>query len=52
MFRYFACMSVCVPFACLVYAEARRGTSSLGTGVTDGCEVTSGCWEYYLGLWA
>lgn len=33
------------PFVCLVLMEIRRGHKIPGTGVTDCCEQTCGCWE-------
>lgn len=38
-------MYVCIPHACLVSSEARRGYQISETGVTDSCELPSGCWK-------
>ena len=47
VYRCFASMDVCVPCACLVPLETRRGhqVGYPGTGVMDGCELPCGCWE-------
>lgn len=39
------CMGVYVPCEYLIPKEARRGHSSLETGVRDGFEPPCGCWE-------
>lgn len=33
---------------CVVPVEARRGRGSSGSGVIDGCELSSECWELNL----
>lgn len=38
-----ACVSV-------LPAEVRRASDPLGTGVTDDCELSCGCWESNLGF--
>lgn len=39
------CIYLCVPHACLVPIDVRRGCHIPGTGVLDGCEPPRGCWE-------
>ena len=45
-------MSVCLhldmPHACSTQGGQKRAEDSLGTGVRDGCELSSGCWELNL----
>lgn len=36
---------VSMPHMRVVPAEARKDFRSSGTGVTDSCELLSGCWE-------
>lgn len=51
MHGYFPCMYVCVPSACLVPKEARRGHQIWWTGVTEGCVshlVGTGYWTWVL----
>lgn len=41
---YFANGYECVLCACLVLRRSEKGVRSLGTGVTDGCWFSCGCW--------
>lgn len=38
-------MNVCVLFAYVVPAEARREPCGPSTGVPGGCKLSAGCWE-------
>ena len=48
--NYFMCMGICLSvYLCTVRVHcpkrSEEGVRSLGTGVTDGCELPCGCWE-------
>lgn len=45
----FGCMYVCSLCECWISMPLRRGHWSPGTGVTEGCESPSGCWEPHPG---
>jgi len=45
----FACICVPVPHMCLVPWRPEEGVTHSGTGVTDGSELSRGCWEWNLG---
>ena len=44
VYEHFAFTYACIPCVCLVTKEVK----SPGTGVTDGCELTCGCWKLDL----
>ena len=48
VFYVHECLSECMSVH-RVHTEARRGCQIPGTGVTDGCELSCGCWEFNLG---
>lgn len=41
---FFVCMYICASHMCLVPTEAREYVRSLGTGLTNGCELLCGRW--------
>lgn len=43
------CLRVYLGTTCLVPKEARREHQSPGTGVTNSCDLSFGCWELNLG---
>lgn len=43
--EHFVCMHVCVPSA----REGQKGVRYLGTGVTNGCDLPCGRWEFNSG---
>lgn len=45
----FACMFVCASHVCSVQGGQKRALHSLGTSVTNHCELPRGCWDLNLG---
>jgi hypothetical protein len=49
LFGCFACMFVCASHVCSVQGGQKRALHSLGTSVTNHCELPRGCWDLNLG---
>lgn len=41
----YGCFPACVSVCCVHAVPAQTGKGCSGAGVTDGCELSSGCWE-------
>lgn len=47
----FACMYFCIPCACLLFVDSRRGNQMPGTGIINSGELPCGCWDSNKVLW-